>query len=84
MEPVNFPRSITAVNRPARVKRVKSREESGQQGAFQKHLRRQAPGPAPPEGSDADAAPAPGAETPVAAGAVLPEENVPKQINIRV
>lgn len=84
MEPVNFPRSITAVNRPARVKRVKSSEDRGQQGAFHRHLRRQAPGPAPPEEPEGEAAPVPGAEMPGTAAAVAPEEQAPKQINIRV
>jgi hypothetical protein len=84
MEPVNFPRLITAVNRPDRVTRARSREDRGQDGAFHRQLRRQAPGPAPPEDPGAAAAEAADAATPEAAAAGAPEENAPKQINIRV
>ena len=84
MEPVNFPRSITAVSRPVRVKRVRSREDRRQEGAFQQQLRRQAPGLAPPEEPEADTLSDPGAETPGEAAPRAPEENAPRQISIRV
>jgi hypothetical protein len=83
MEPVNFPRSITTVNRTDRVKRVTPREDRGQDGAFHRHLRRRAPESQPPEDPEAEAAPAAAAETPAVSPAA-PEENAPKQINIRV
>ncbi len=84
MEPVNFPRSIRVVNRADRVKRMTPRDDRGQDGAFQRHLRRQSPGPAPPGEPEVEPAPAAGAETAAAAPQGAPEESAPRQINIRV
>lgn len=84
MEPVNLPRSIRVVNRAERVKRMTPGEDRGQDGAFQRHLRRQVPGPAPPEDPLPGPPPAAGGESDAGALPGAPEEGAPRQINIRV
>ena len=82
MEPVIFPRSITAVNRADRITRATPRDDRGHDGAFQRHLRRHTTEPAPPD--EAGPEPAAGVEPPAAAQADAPGESAPRQINIRV
>ncbi|MFO7707961.1 MAG: hypothetical protein R6V84_07285 [Desulfobacterales bacterium] len=84
MEPVNFPRSIRGVNQADRVKRMTPREDRGQDGAFQRHLRRQVPGTAPPEDPEPEPAPPAGVATDAGASPGAPEEGAPRQIDIRI
>ena len=84
MEPVNFPRPIRVVSPADRVKRMTPRDDRGHEGAFQRHSRRQAPEPAPPEEPEAASMPADGLETAPGAAQSAPDDSVPKQINIRV
>lgn len=61
MEPVIFPTTIAPVNQADRVKRTKTREDSGKESAFAKQLRKEQQNHSDSQqtpGEDEDAAPA--------------------------
>jgi hypothetical protein len=65
MEPVIFPTTIAPVVQTDRVKRAKSREESGKDSTFAKQLRKEQENPSDPQqtpAEDEDASPAAVAE----------------------
>ncbi|MGE5255953.1 MAG: hypothetical protein ACM3KE_04740 [Hyphomicrobiales bacterium] len=52
MDPVIFPTTIAPVNQPDRVKRTKSREDSGKESAFAKQLRKEQQNSSDPQQTD--------------------------------